>query len=261
MTIPLTSPLESDCYHALARYVPDIATVLDVGAAEGTMLMYFRDTGLFQQAKHVFIDCMVENEALYQKIGTAFDSDYVIGAMGEKTGTVDIRLDRSPYLTQRADHVQTGFETLGVRQVPSYRLDQLAQERGWKSPFLLRMDVQGAEQFVLAGADGLVPDMPMVTIEISFFAAPDSTAQVWAWLERHGYVPYAVINPDFSSLVHRMTSIYLIGVKRGLLPDNQEAMIAALAQMQAHNAPITINALAHAATRLQEMFQHAHQHT
>ena len=245
-------PRESDCYHRLARYIPMPQTILDVGAAEGTMWLFFRDEGLFQQARHVFIDCMVENEPLYQKMGAAFGTDYIIGAMGETEGNVNLRIDRSPYLTQRADHALTGIETIESRPVQSYRLDQIVRQRGYQGPFLLRLDVQGAEAMVLAGADGLVPDTPVVTVEISFTMPPATTKEVWAWMEKHQYQPFGLVNWDFGALSKRMTTVYLVAVKRGLVPEQPNMLNQLLAQAQQDSAPHLMSTLTEAARRLHE---------
>ena len=49
----------------LQQHGIQVKTVLDLGAAEGAYLLMRQDAGLFPGARHVFIDCMVENEPLY----------------------------------------------------------------------------------------------------------------------------------------------------------------------------------------------------
>ena len=109
---------EADHYKYLTKYLPMPKTILDVGAAEGSVWLYFRETGVFPTARHVFIDCMVENEPLFQKIGQAFGTDYIIGAAGETKEPAQLRIDRSPYFTQRNDHTITGMQAIESRTVP-----------------------------------------------------------------------------------------------------------------------------------------------
>lgn len=248
---------EHDCYHRLLRYVPQIATVIDIGAAEGYVWCYFREHHLFEQAKYVFIDCMSENIPHYQRIGSVADIDYLIAAMGAEKGSVALNVDRSPYLTQRSDHKQVCLETVETRIVPSRRIDEFVAERGYQAPYFLRIDVQGAEAMVLSGADGLVPDMPMVTIELSILPAPETTTAVWDWLIHHGYRVYCLTNFDFGTQSQRMNTVYITGVKKDLVPADpmRVAMLAAAGQVT--HGPAVMETLAMAAGRLREILGHA----
>jgi FkbM family methyltransferase len=243
---------EADHYKYLAKYLPMPKTILDVGAAEGSVWLYFHETGVFPTARHVFIDCMVENEPLFQKIGQAFGTDYIIGAAGETKEPAQLRIDRSPYLTQRNDHTITGMQAIESRTVPGFRLDQIVRQRAYQAPFFLRLDVQGAEAMVLAGADGLVNDTPLITVEISFYTPPETTRNIWLWLDKHQYEPYALVNFDHGALCRRMTTMYLIAVKRGILPNNPHLLSNLAATAQQESAAQVIDILTEAARRLKE---------
>ena len=194
-------------------------TILDVGAAEGALWLYYREHETFQDARYVFIDCMAENLPIYDMMRDSFGTDHMIGAAGNDSGTTVIRVDAHPYWTQRDDMPGPGYHTHEMRTVPCFRLDQMVMERGYHPPYFLRLDVQGAESLVLSGVDGIVADIPLLTLEISVLQEPFLTSAIWAWLREHDYYIYGLINIDCGTLSNRMTTFYVVAVKKPLLPD------------------------------------------
>lgn len=198
-------------------------TILDVGAAEGSIFLYFRYLDVLSDARHVFIDCMAENIPCYEMIRQIHRSDYCIGAAGDQSGTAKIRVDENPYWTQRSDIVGPGYHTASFREVPCFRIDQLVAERGYEAPFLLRLDVQGAEAMVLAGATGIAAHTPIITIEISVMPPPDTAQSIWDWLARHGYGVLGLINFDYGTRSARAHTFYIVAVHAHLL--SEECML------------------------------------
>ena len=80
-------------------------------------------------------------------------------------------------------------------EVPVRRLDGWCGERGVTGVDLLKIDVQGAEVAVLAGAAGVLPATATVAVEISFFdlyERSSSFLEVEALLRPHGLDLYAL---------------------------------------------------------------------
>ncbi len=80
-------------------------------------------------------------------------------------------------------------------EVPVRRLDGWCAERGIAAVDLLKVDVQGAEVAVLAGAAGILPATVTVAVEISFFdlyERSSSFLEVEGLLRPHGLDLYAL---------------------------------------------------------------------
>ena len=82
------------------------------------------------------------------------------------------------------------------RSVPAISLDQLATRLSLMGPFLLKVDVQGAELSVLAGADQILAQAEYVLLEVSFFrffAGGPVMGEVIEYMRARGFVPYDVL--------------------------------------------------------------------
>jgi hypothetical protein len=81
-----------------------------------------------------------------------------------------------------------------------HSLDTLIDRHRMVGPFLLKVDVQGAELDVLRGARRVLDEGAAVILEVSFFrfmeGAPD-IAEVIAWMKGAGYAAYDVFGGHF----------------------------------------------------------------
>jgi hypothetical protein len=67
------------------------------------------------------------------------------------------------------------------------------QEKGLKGPFVLKIDTQGTELEVLAGAEGILQDVEVIILEVSFFTFGKKRPlfnEVLRFMEDHGFYPY-----------------------------------------------------------------------
>ena len=91
---------------------------------------------------------------------------------------------------------QMGEDFDGVpRDVPMQPLDRLVSERSLAGPFLLKVDVQGAELDVLSGAEALLRNTDMVLLEISLFQLMKDSPQlhdVIAWMSERGFYAWDI---------------------------------------------------------------------
>jgi hypothetical protein len=77
------------------------------------------------------------------------------------------------------------------REVPLVRLDDVVRERGLSGPFVVKVDVEGGELAVLAGAPGVLAESELVLLEVSLFelvAGAPPFHEVVSGMHDHGFV-------------------------------------------------------------------------
>ena len=148
------------------------ATVLDIGAAEGAFFLHRHMQKLFLSAKHFFIDAMQENEAVYEKLKRAFGTDHAITALSCVEGEVAVRIDPTFYNTHLVGLQTERYEE--TRRVRLMKLDSVVAERGLVGPYVLKLDVQGAEVDVLRGSLKTLEQATVVVAEIQIFHERDN---------------------------------------------------------------------------------------
>ncbi|MCH8190311.1 MAG: FkbM family methyltransferase [Chloroflexi bacterium] len=141
------------------------ATVIDVGADVGTYELYEP----FADAKLLLIEPLVENEPSLRRVVARYPrAEYVIAAATDKPGKVTINVHpdfngSSIYLECEDSDVN------GVpRTIPAITLDDICKAHGLMGPYLLKVDVQGAELKALCGARKLLETVKAVYLEVSF---------------------------------------------------------------------------------------------
>jgi FkbM family methyltransferase len=141
-------------------------TVIDVGVAFDTRELYEE----LPEAAILLIEPLAEFEPFLKKICSQYKAQYVLAAAGDSSGTVSInvhadQLDCSS-LFREAEGAQVDGEP---REVPMVMIDQVCQKRGLAGPYLLKLDVQGAELRVLGGAVETLQQCEVVILEATFF--------------------------------------------------------------------------------------------
>jgi FkbM family methyltransferase len=139
------------------------ATVIDVGVAGGTPGLY----EAFPDAHHVLIEPLEEFREQVSALATRLDGEYLQSAVGAREGTVTINLHPSKALSSVLIRTEAE-EEVERREVPIATLDKLVQQRGWKAPFGLKLDVEGYEARVIEGATGMLARTEFVIAELAF---------------------------------------------------------------------------------------------
>lgn len=145
-----------------------INTVVDVGAADGHFgLAHYP---LFPGATLVNIDANRIYEPSLKSIAEAMDGHYVIAAVSDRPGTVEITTSEHPYWNSMrgegdgywdlVNDLRTGKET-----VTAITLDSLAAMFPLRAPYLLKLDIQGAEELALRGGANFLRDTDVVICE------------------------------------------------------------------------------------------------
>jgi FkbM family methyltransferase len=165
-------------FHKGVRY----GTVIDVGCADGhfflSHLRFF--PGAFPlnvDANHVYEDSL---KAIKDVVGGHFR----ISAIADHEGEIAFTQSIHPYWSSLRPVGDPYWERVNdlvkaTVTCPVTTLDTLARELALKPPFLLKLDVQGAEQSVLFGARYVLENCHTVICEadVDDFAAIDGTLQ------------------------------------------------------------------------------------
>ena len=166
------------------------ATVVDVGVAYGTPELY----EAFPDACFLLVDPLEEYaEAIGQVTERLRDAEWVRAAAGPEPGEIEINVNRAPALSSTLGHWK-GQDDGGVaRKVPVVRIDDLVAERSLPAPYLVKVDVEGAELRVLEGATKVLEQTELVLLEVNLFEFLPGQPQlhdVVAFMKERGFVTY-----------------------------------------------------------------------
>jgi FkbM family methyltransferase len=146
------------------------STVIDVGCADGNFFLHFFAMGLFPGAVPLNIDANRLYEDSLRAIKNVVGGEFCISAVTDHEGAVELTTSVHPYwssLRAENDPYWTRINNLVSTKiaVPATTLDTLYRQYALKPPFLLKLDVQGAEKSVLRGAADLLKDTHVVICE------------------------------------------------------------------------------------------------
>jgi FkbM family methyltransferase len=165
-------------------------TIVDVGVARGTPELY----AAFPGVPLLLVEPLAEHEDDLRRIVAARPgSRYALAAGGPEPGELEIAVHRVTACSSVLGDRDPGGEPAQRRIVPVVRLDDLVAEHALAAPFLVKVDVEGAELHVLDGARATLARADVVLLELSFFALVPGGAQiadVIAWMAAAGFSPY-----------------------------------------------------------------------
>jgi FkbM family methyltransferase len=190
------------------------ATVIDVGAAGGTYELY----ETFLRARHLLIEPLEENRPFLERVTGKFERvEYLIAAAAQASGTRTLNvhpdLEGSSLYREAEDSDVNGVP----RVVPAVTLDEVCRERHAHGPYLLKLDVQGAELDVLAGAGDVLGETELLVTEVSlfeFFQGGPLLHEVIAFLKGRGFVAYDILDYHYRLLDGAMSQVNMTFVKQ-----------------------------------------------
>lgn len=146
------------------------ATVIDIGCADGNFFVELYDFGLFPDAKPLNIDANNLYEDSLRAIKDVFGGEYLIAAVSDAPGEIEFTNSVHPYWASIRPPDDPYWKRLnglhaGVTKVQTMTLDSIVQAKQLKGPFLLKMDVQGAEAKAIAGARETLKQTDTVIVE------------------------------------------------------------------------------------------------
>jgi FkbM family methyltransferase len=182
-------------------------TVIDVGAAQGTPVLY----DVFPQARYILIEPLEEYIPHLKQLVDRLDiAEYIIAAATATPGNVVINvhpdLEGSSLYQEDEDSDVNGVE----RTIPAMTLDNICSERDTKGPYIIKIDTQGSELEVLKGAQTILKDTEFVILEVSFFEFFKGGPQVYdclSFMNNLGFVPYDIFDLQYRLLDGAMSQV------------------------------------------------------
>jgi FkbM family methyltransferase len=195
-------------FRAFTSADPDV--ILDVGANDGGFARKARSFGYKGD-----VISFEPGRAALRRLSQAAQSDprwFVEGlALGSEDAELTLNVAAndgasSSFLKMLATHSRAapGADYVAQEKVPVRRLDQwyAAHGKHWARPSI-KLDTQGFEEHVLAGAVGILPDVVAIQIELSLVPLYEG-AWTWTaaveWLDSHEF-QMSGVTPGFSDPV------------------------------------------------------------
>ncbi len=197
-----------------AGFVPN--TVIDIGAAHGAFTRQCLE--VFANAQYLLVEPLVEYQPILAELTHVCPSiQTVFAAATAYPGEISVHVHPDLVGSSLYLEVEQGTDVNGVpRVVPAVTVDKLVEEVGLKGPFLLKIDVQGAELDVLNGAERVLEDCQYVILEVSFFRFFHNAAdccEIIAYMKEKGFVPYDIVGLQYRPLDRALSQADIAFVK------------------------------------------------
>ena len=228
MTIPMNRSSMLGALLQLKQLGFKPETVIDVGAALGTPPLYTA----FPESRHFLLEPLVENEQylakLCKKLGNA---EYIIAAAAKESGYVDLRVSQTLVWSSIVDDRESNSETSELltsswlkqgevlrateesqsRRIPAITLDELCQKQKLSGPYLIKIDVDGAEVDVLEGAVGILQETEYVIVEATLFG---QIYDVINFMKLQGFAAYDIVDLHYRPLDSALIQVDIAFVKK-----------------------------------------------
>jgi FkbM family methyltransferase len=188
------------------------SVIVDVGAANGT----FPLLKVYPRSRYLWIEPLVEFQEDLKQLAAKYKGDYILAAAAKSTGS--IKLNVHPDLGGSSTHREAdGLEADGIeREVKLIKLDDLIDQYGLNRDVLLKVDVQGAELEVLAGAPQLMHHCEVIILEVSFFKFLKTNPEFFdavSYMKSKGFVAYDIFDGHNRPLDHALAQKDILFVK------------------------------------------------
>ena len=187
-------------------------TVIDVGAAFGTFPLY----ETFPDAYMLLIEPLQEWEQALESICRKYQGDYIIATAGDRTGETVINVHEDITCSSVLNEVEGSSVDGTPRIVKVITLDQICQEKNLASPYLIKVDVQGAEINVMDGAECILQETEVIILEVSLFKTMITNPEiidVLVYMKERGYVTYDIFGFNFRPLDSALSQLDILFVK------------------------------------------------
>ncbi|HVI44175.1 MAG TPA: FkbM family methyltransferase [Chitinophaga sp.] len=169
------SVASSQILYNCKKFIPELQTVLDVGANQGQFAL--AATHFYPNASIHAFEPVPETYAVLQRNTRRSSNIHTYNfALGSNTGTLEFYSNAYSHASSALEVSELQRKTLpftaNVQQieVPVKRLDEWLQGIRVNAPLLLKLDVQGFEKEVLKGAANCMDRVDYLLFETSFVA-------------------------------------------------------------------------------------------
>jgi FkbM family methyltransferase len=192
------------------------ATVIDVGAAMGSFTRTCHE--FFPHARYFLIEPLKEYlPALTKVVENIPRATYDMKAASASEDSVVLNVHEDFVGSSLYREVEEGTGVNGIpREVPGVTLDRLVTQQQAQPPYMIKVDVQGAELDVLSGADMTLRGAELVLLEVSlfqFFQGAPLFCDVVAHMKSHGFVPYDLLGLQYRPIDGALSQLDVVFVK------------------------------------------------
>ena len=196
----------------LARLGFQPRTVIDAGVANATPELYQP----FPSASILLIEPLVEFEPFLQKICSTYKAQYVLAAAGQSPGSATFHVHADKFSSSLLTEVEGASVDGTPRTVPVVSIDQQCAEKNLPGPYLIKLDVQGAELQVLAGASRTLQHTEVVILEVTLFGTMIGGPQfhdIVTYMKAVGFVAYDIFAVNYRPLDGALAQVDMIFVR------------------------------------------------
>ena len=188
-------------------------TIIDVGVASGTPELY----KTFPNSYFLLIEPLEEFEFDLEAILKQYKGSYALAAAGSCTGQATFNVHKN-HLEGSSLHKETmGAKADGDEiQVPIIKIDDLVNDKKLTGPYLIKVDVQGAELSALDGASHVLLETEVVVLEVSLFEFMVGAPQfyeVLSYMKERNFVVYDIIHGWNRPLDNALGQVDIVFVK------------------------------------------------
>lgn len=166
-------------------------TVMDVGVADGTPDLY----EAFPHAKHVLVEPLEDFAPALQALARRHNALVIVAAASNRSGAMEISVGNDPRKSSLVREVPKGGRA-ERRIVRTVALDDVQAAHHLVLPFLIKIDVEGAELDVLAGAERVLAGTEVLIMETTLRPTHGRAAEFHEVVERMnrlGFVVYDIV--------------------------------------------------------------------
>jgi FkbM family methyltransferase len=188
-------------------------TVIDVGAGLGTFEIY----EAFPKSRYLLIEPIAENEPYIKKICQHLErADYIIAAASKEEGLVPLQVNLSNFIhSYISEEGEASSETFELRTIPAVTLDEICKNRQLEGPYLIKVDVDGRELDVLAGATQTLQNTELVIVEVTLYVTArfDKMCAAIDFMKQQGFVAYDIVDLGYRLSDSALFQVDMVFVK------------------------------------------------
>jgi FkbM family methyltransferase len=186
-------------------------TVIDIGIGPGTPDLY----DAFPNSRYLLIEPLAERKPVLEALTKRLDAEYILACAGDKAGTTSIYVNIAN-LDDSSTYPDLASSTIIERKVQVVTIDETCSSGNFSPPFLLKIDTQGAELKVLAGARKILRQTELVILETQFFKFFGDNPEFFDivyYMKQSGFVAYDCFGLSYRPFDAAMAAIDLLFVR------------------------------------------------
>ncbi|MFQ5559765.1 MAG: FkbM family methyltransferase [Nitrospinota bacterium] len=167
-------------------------TVFDVGVGNGTNEIYES----FPRVQHVLVEPLEEFEEVIEGLKKKYNALYFKAAAGKEEGSISIACGNASQKSSIVKKIIRDSNQVETREVPLTTIDNICSENNFKTPFIIKVDVEGAELLVMEGARKALEDTEIVILEIAIwdrFGEVPELHEVVTKMKKYGFVVFDIV--------------------------------------------------------------------